>query len=466
MIADAIDDNLDRIRGDLVRRGLSYEPLVDDLLDHVCCMLEDAMKAGSDFDTSYKEVLETIGDKRLPEIQHHTLLNLDKKYQKMKNFTYLSGITSVLLIFVGAFFKWMHFPGAAAIFSLGILISVLVFLPLYFISSYREQTEKMKPVLFIAGYLILATMLTGILFKIMHWPASGILITMGIGLIILLVLPYYLITNYRKQEEKKNSIYPIVGYITLALILAGALFKIMHWPGAGMMIEVGIGFVILGFTPLYLVGVFQRSGGGRLGLPFLVMFLVGISFVMLITTIRISWKSEVLYVHEAQANEQGVSEIRERTTMLVEMTSDSSLVEKQASVTSIHQQASELLTMIDDMKHGIVALFDLTEASLDEFKGKEFRRSRVNALKNYDAEQAFVQEAKAFESMLETMLLDPVVRNQIRDHLEFIEDPDIQESSIRYNPSEPMSKFYHQLTDASLGIALTEYVAIDYMLDH
>ena len=236
MIAATIDDNLDRIERDLVNRGLTYDRLMEDLLDHVCCLVEENMNDGDDFESSYDRVLDSIGDKQLPEIQHQTLLNLDNKFQSMKKFTYLSGLTSVLLIIAGAFFKWMHFPGAGVIFTVGIVLAVLAFLPLYFFTSYREQVEKKNPIYYLFGYITLSMMLTGVLFKIMHWPGAGILITLGIVLIVLVILPFYFVTSYRSQVEKKNPLYPIVGYITLALILAGALFKIMHWPGAGIMI--------------------------------------------------------------------------------------------------------------------------------------------------------------------------------------------------------------------------------------
>jgi len=135
-------------------------------------------------------------------------------------------------------------------------------------------------------------------------------------------------------------------------------------------------------------------------------------------------------------------------------------------VLSIHRQAADLQGMIGEMKAGIVAFEGQTDVSLEKLKGKELRRSRLNALKNYDAEEAFVHEAKAFEATLENMLLDPVIRNQIRDHLDFTGEPDMVEPGIRYHPGEPLIKFYHELTDASMGIALTEYVAIEYILQH
>ena len=82
MIAETIDDQYERIKGDLVNRGLTYDRLLDDLLDHVCCMVEEYMNQGNDFETSYDRVLNSIGDERLLEIQHQTLLNLNKKFSK------------------------------------------------------------------------------------------------------------------------------------------------------------------------------------------------------------------------------------------------------------------------------------------------------------------------------------------------------------------------------------------------
>ena len=116
----------------------------------------------------------------------------------------------------------------------------------------------MKNFTYLFGLTSAIITIVGSLFKKMHWPGAGILITVGLVLIVLVFLPLYFITNYREQAEKKNPIYAIVGYLTLALLLAGAVFKIMHWPGAGKMIYASIGFLLIGFVPLYVVNAFQR----------------------------------------------------------------------------------------------------------------------------------------------------------------------------------------------------------------
>ncbi len=84
MIDTIIDNNVERIESDLKKRGLTYDRLIDDVLDHVCCLVEEQMESGIDFESSYSGVLDSIGDKRLPEIEYQTLLLLNKKFQRMK----------------------------------------------------------------------------------------------------------------------------------------------------------------------------------------------------------------------------------------------------------------------------------------------------------------------------------------------------------------------------------------------
>ncbi len=406
MTAIVIDDNLDRIRSDLVRRGLTYDPLMDDLLDHVCCMLEEAMNTGSDFESSYDRVLETIGEKSLPEIQHQTLLNLDKKFQQMKNFTYIFGLTSALLTIVGAFFKKMH------------------------------------------------------------WPGAGILITVGIVLVVLVFLPLYFVTNYKEQVEKKNPVYAIVGYLTLMLLMAGALFKIMHWPGANIAIQVGIGFLIIGFIPLYVVNAFQRGGKEKVRLPYIVMLLVGISIVMLFSSLQMSKHLLNIYMEEAVGNEHQVKEVQERTATLLDMVRDTVYADKQAQVVKIHDQARDLQVLVDDLREGLLASVGQPGVSIQEVNPKDKRRNRWEARDEEGKVHEFMLEARQFREMLDEMLLDPVMRSQIEDHLEFTRRAWSEEFGIRINRSEPLMQSYYKLSDISKGIALSECVAIQYVLDH
>ena len=406
MIAAVIDKNYERIRADLVSRGLTYERLMDDMLDHVCCMVEEGMERGENFESSYSQVLDSIGEKQLPEIQHQTLLNLDKKFQRMKNFTYFFGLTSALLSIVGTFFKKMH------------------------------------------------------------WPGASILITVGIAMVVLVFLPLYFITNYREQEEKKNPVYAIVGYLTLALMLAGALFKIMHWPGAGIMIQTGLGFLIIGFIPLYVVNAFQRGGSEKVRLPYIVMLMVGISIVVLFSNVRMSKYAINLYLEETAYIEHDLGEIAVHNTRFLDMTQDSAYAHKRDQVLRIHDHAGELQVVIDEMRESLLESVGQPGASIQEVKVKDRRRRGWDPGLDYDQEEAFVKSAKQFKGMLDEMLLDPVIRSQIDDHLAFTKKVWPYEFGTRFVVGNPLIINYYMLSKMSKGIALTEYVAITYLMHH
>ena len=404
MIAAVIDDNYERIKSDLVRLGLTYDRLIDDMLDHVCCMVEEYMDEGEDFESSYSQVLDTIGEKTLPEIQHQTLLNLDKKFQRMKNFTYVFGLSSAILTILGSFFKRMHWPGAGIMITVGMVLIVLVFLPLYFISNQKEQLEK------------------------------------------------------------KNPVYAIVGYLTIALLLAGATFKIQHWPGAGYMIYASIGFILIGFIPLYVVNVFQRSGKEKANLPYIVMLLVGIACVMLMGNINMSKDLLDIYQEEAVANEERVESVQERTAHLMEMAHDSAHAGQLATISQIHDQARDLQVMVNGMQEGMTAFVGQPGVSIEEVRAKDNKNAGREAILENGAGSAFIREAKQFASMLDELVQDEVAKSQIEDHLEFAGLPFEYEHGPDGVSDSPLMKNYYKNTDAAKGIALAEYVAIAYLL--
>ena len=404
MIVTIIDSNMDRIKADLINSGLTYDRLLDDILDHVCCMIEDQMIAGKDFELSYKHVLDTIGDKRLPEIQHQTLLLLNKNFQRMKNFTYLFGLTAALVAILGAFFKRMH------------------------------------------------------------WPGAGILITAGIVLVILVFLPLYFVINYREQAEKKNPLYAIVGYLTLAFLLAGAIFKIQHWPGAGHIIEVSLAILIIGFIPLYVVNAFQRAGKHKISFPYIVMLLIGIAIVSLLYNVNMSKNQLDIYRNEAIKNESCVDNVQERTAKFMSYINDTTYAEKEKVVADIHARAASLQVLIDEMKDGMLSYVKQAGARVEDIRNIDNRNAGRNAIYNSGKGREFTMVATEYKEMLEELIKDPVTSSQIEDHLEFAG----KVWSFEYGSSDiknaPFIKSYYKLTDASKGIALSEYVAISSLL--
>jgi murein DD-endopeptidase MepM/ murein hydrolase activator NlpD len=82
----------------LEQQGLDYAPLQEELLDHVCCAIEDEMATGNSFDEATKKVLDTFGKGEIDEIQTATIQSLNQKFNTMKKISLLALFTSILAI--------------------------------------------------------------------------------------------------------------------------------------------------------------------------------------------------------------------------------------------------------------------------------------------------------------------------------------------------------------------------------
>jgi hypothetical protein len=110
----------------------------------------------------------------------------------------------------------------------------------------------MKKIHYIYGIISVVLVLLGVNFKIQHWPGAGIMITLGIAFLLLVFLPIALVNNYRHEGNRRNLVLYIVAYLTALVVMAGALFKIQHWPGAGSLIIIALPFPFVVFLPVYL----------------------------------------------------------------------------------------------------------------------------------------------------------------------------------------------------------------------
>src|SRR5688572_27932704 len=101
------------ISRDIRARGVEMESLQQDLLDHVCCLIEQNLEANGDFENFYTTAIRTFYRSELKEIEEETLFLLtNKNYYAMKKIMLCSGVFSVVVLSFGILFKFMHWPGA------------------------------------------------------------------------------------------------------------------------------------------------------------------------------------------------------------------------------------------------------------------------------------------------------------------------------------------------------------------
>ena len=228
------DKQIDHILNDIGARGVEMESLQQNLLDHICCIIEQDLEENGDFESFYQKTIKTFYKDALWEIEEETLLLLTfKNYYTMKKAMIVSGTISTALLSMGLIFKFMHWPGA----SLGILLGIgtlsLVFLPLMFLLKIKEkQNVKDKLTIGIGAFAGILISL-GILFKIMHWPYANIMMTSSLTILLLVFLPFYFFSGIRNPETKVNTIVSSI----LLISASGLLLTLMRSPRVSFLID-------------------------------------------------------------------------------------------------------------------------------------------------------------------------------------------------------------------------------------
>lgn len=234
---------IDLISRYVKNQNITFSHLPDDLIDHFCCEVENEMNSGMSFREAYLAVRQKTGQRRLNEIQEETLYAIDTNYRKMKNTMKISAVAGTILLGFASLFKIMHWPLAGILMTLGALTLAMVFLPSTLIVLWKESHSHKRLFLLISAFFAAFFFIAGILFKVQHWPGAGIMITLaGISSVLFLV-PSLLLTRLRDTETREKKPVYVVGAIGIMIYITGFLFKMQHWPLAGVLLISG--FLIL-----------------------------------------------------------------------------------------------------------------------------------------------------------------------------------------------------------------------------
>ena len=200
------EDQLNFMLDDIKARGIVLEDLQDNLLDHICCVIENEMPESADFYKFYEQILPKFFKRKLSEIQEETdnLLTF-KNYYAMKKTLNISGIAAAVITLAGAMFKTFHWPGAGIMLVTGGVLFSLIFLPLLIALKFKDEDQKTDKWVFTIGLLIGIGMTLGVIFKLMHWPGADFLMRWSLTAFVFGYVPLYFVTRIRRPEIKFNT---------------------------------------------------------------------------------------------------------------------------------------------------------------------------------------------------------------------------------------------------------------------
>jgi len=263
--------NIEQITRDVRMQEISFSHLADELIDHVCCDVEHEMQNGLNFLEAYRKVNGKMGLRRLKEIQEETLYAVDTKYRKMKNTMKISGVSGTVLLGFAALFKIMHWPGAGIMLMLGGVILAFVFMPSAMVVLWKETHNRKRIFLYISAFVSAMFFILGTMFKIQHWPGAALILLLAGVSGIICFIPVLLISKLNQQENRSKRAIYIFGATALVLYIAGLLFKIQHWPGSGMLLMIALVILFFVVFPWYTVVTWKNESNITAAFLFMVI---------------------------------------------------------------------------------------------------------------------------------------------------------------------------------------------------
>jgi hypothetical protein len=162
----------------------------------------------------------------------------------MRNLNAFIGALAIASCFV----MGIRVPGGGVILAVGLGLALPLFLIIQFIIDLKDKNGS-----WILNFITSFGMLTfgyGSLFKIMHWPGSGLLLTGALFLFFPLAILIAVFKGFGASQNKLARVLAGFGGYTLSMSI---LFKIMHWPGGDFIQMVNFITMSLGLVSLAIL---------------------------------------------------------------------------------------------------------------------------------------------------------------------------------------------------------------------
>lgn len=304
------------------------------------------------------------------------------------------------LALASCFVMGIRVPGGGAILAAGLGLALPIFLSIQFIFDLKDKNGS-----WILNLITSFGMLTfgyGSLFKIMHWPGSGLLLTGALFLFFPLAILIAVFKGFGPSQNKLARILAGFGGYTLSMSI---LFKIMHWPGGDFIQMVNFISLSLGLVSLAILWKNSEKTNSIFNTGFILKSLfVPILLMTMFLGLRVSKSILDSFVAiEDNVQKSAISHLDRGNTFVVDMqagyAANKESNKAQAAkikyysdkMDSIDKQTAQLIEFIDKIKMNIMEKSGemvVSEKNLDKEtiiwkkynKKDPLRPSRINSM--------------------------------------------------------------------------------------
>lgn len=168
-----------KIREYLRQQGLTFQPLQDEMADHLTCDLEQRMSEGHSFDAAWHQVTGDIGENHFIQIQTEIMETINKRFTWSQGLSFLA----LGLLLISTLFKILHlqFAGEILLASFVCIAAALLTTSLTGVFLNKGKQGALRVITMVAGILVI---LIGYAFKLLHMPGADQLILLAVSVLI------------------------------------------------------------------------------------------------------------------------------------------------------------------------------------------------------------------------------------------------------------------------------------------
>lgn len=217
----------------------------------------------------------------------------------------------------------------------------------------------MKNKIYYLGIICCLSIVTACMLKIYHWPGGGPIFVLGFFLYTLIFMPVALINSFRAEQDRKLKMLYIVAYICVLIDCTGVVFKVQHWPGAGMlMLTIPLPFVL--FLPAYLLYIRKNKQLNYNNLLLVLFFFAYWAVISALLSLNVSKNIIDESIIASYNYEQKAKLAADQTTFIVKSLPNNNAKDsaKHAVISNIKAKTADLYKMIDNLKVELVKAAD------------------------------------------------------------------------------------------------------------
>jgi len=233
----------------------------------------------------------------------------------------------------------------------------------------------MKQKIYMLGLATAMIIVLGTMFKVNHWPGAGILLIGGISVLVIVFLPVALVNSFKDEDNKSKRLLYIITWLTSFVLFTGMLFKIQHWPGAGYLMLISIPFPFLVFLPVFLIVTSKNKEHSIFNTVYMLFLLMILSCFTALLSLNVSKEKMVDSFNVIRSYH-----LSQNASGIIEGQQQSPVIKKIDEVIDITEEYRELylgyLNIQSDMWKGDLGIFQ-TSLSFSMPGGKKGRQSEA-----------------------------------------------------------------------------------------